>query len=82
MEEEVKENRRGLGVEYDFCIYSGRRFIWSTLEVFTYSVRLAYVSRYGRNVLDWNNWGDLSDMLRPWTISWEIYIFLMECSSR
>ena len=51
MEEEVKGKRRSRGIEYDCGVYSGRKCIGSTLEVFEYSMSFFYVARNGSQVL-------------------------------
>ena len=41
--------------KYDYGVHPGRYFIGFTLEVFTYSVRLACVAWNYIKILDWKN---------------------------
>ena len=45
----------GRGVKNYCDLYSGRKFLGATPDIFTYSVRFSHVARYGVEVSDQNN---------------------------
>ena len=79
MEKYVNRERVMKGDNHNCDLYSGRKFIGDTSEIFAYSVIFYHVARNGVEVSDRKNEEGLSKGVGPLPISWDMYLVCIEC---